>query len=354
MKTPSRAPSGPSARRRSVAARRCAYSRTRGSRGRRAASLPPLRPRPVAYGVRMNEFDRVGALAMRHLVAFETVAEERSFTRAARRLGYTQSAVSHQMATLERLVGKHLIERPRGTEAANLTEAGEILHRHARALISRVKLAYDDLDGLAEGVGGTFRFGTYQSARRTSIPPRLIGAGTSKSSSATLTACSTSSATCFSSPRSRPASWRSSGRRSILAGLPGVHRDFLAGRRRTRDRAHGSPRARSHAPRRPCATRADARQPALNALKFTPKGGRVAVRLQADGGTAVLAVTDTGLGIPADEQGRLFDASSAARRPLGVPSPAPGSVSRLRKRSSSGTAAGSSSRARRASARRSA
>ena len=35
------------------------------------------------------------------------------------------------MATLERLVGKQLIERPRGTEAANLTEAGEILHRHA-------------------------------------------------------------------------------------------------------------------------------------------------------------------------------------------------------------------------------
>ena len=69
-------------------------------------------------------------------------------------LGYTQSAVSHQMATLERLVGKQLIERPRGTEAANLTEAGEILHRHARALISRVKLAYDDLDGLAEGVDG--------------------------------------------------------------------------------------------------------------------------------------------------------------------------------------------------------
>jgi DNA-binding transcriptional LysR family regulator len=121
----------------------------------------------------MNEFDRVGALAMRHLVAFETVAEERSFTRAARRLGYTQSAVSHQMATLERLVGKQLIERPRGTEAATLTEAGEILHRHARALISRVKLAYDDLDGLVEGTGGTIRFGTYQSAS-TSILPHVL------------------------------------------------------------------------------------------------------------------------------------------------------------------------------------
>jgi DNA-binding transcriptional LysR family regulator len=121
----------------------------------------------------MSEFDRVGALAMRHLVAFETVAEERSFTRAAHRLGYTQSAVSHQMATLEKLVGKQLIERPKGGEAANLTEAGEILHRHARALISRVKLAYDDLDGLAEGVEGTFRFGTYQSASTSILPHAL-------------------------------------------------------------------------------------------------------------------------------------------------------------------------------------
>ena len=119
----------------------------------------------------MNEFDRVGALAMRHLVAFATVAEERSFTRAARRLGYTQSAVSHQMATLEKLVGKQLIERPRGTEAANLTEAGEILHRHARALISRVKLAYDDLDGLAEGITGTFRSARTRARARASCRP---------------------------------------------------------------------------------------------------------------------------------------------------------------------------------------
>jgi signal transduction histidine kinase len=44
-----------------------------------------------------------------------------------------------------------------------------------------------------------------------------------------------------------------------------------------------------------------------NALKFTPEGGRVGVRLRADGETAVLEVEDTGLGIPAGEQERLFE-----------------------------------------------
>ena len=44
-----------------------------------------------------------------------------------------------------------------------------------------------------------------------------------------------------------------------------------------------------------------------NALKFTPEGGRVDVRLDARDGAAVLEVEDTGLGIPADEQGRLFE-----------------------------------------------
>src|SRR5437867_11603114 len=44
-----------------------------------------------------------------------------------------------------------------------------------------------------------------------------------------------------------------------------------------------------------------------NALKFTPSGGRVDVRLTRAGDTAVLEVADTGLGIPAEEQARLFE-----------------------------------------------
>jgi signal transduction histidine kinase len=44
-----------------------------------------------------------------------------------------------------------------------------------------------------------------------------------------------------------------------------------------------------------------------NALKFTPKGGRVDVRLDVEGETALLEIEDTGVGIPLEQQGRLFE-----------------------------------------------
>src|SRR5262245_65822551 len=78
---------------------------------------------------------------LRHLAALEAVASEGSFGRAAAKLGYTQSAVSQQIATLERSVGERLLERPGGPRAVSLTDAGELLLRHAEATVARLDAA---------------------------------------------------------------------------------------------------------------------------------------------------------------------------------------------------------------------
>ncbi len=93
-------------------------------------------------------------IELRHLAALDAVAREGSFRRAATRLGYVQSAISHQIAALENLTGKRLIERSRGTRPLALTEAGEILLAHADAVIARVRAAQADLAAL-DGDGST-------------------------------------------------------------------------------------------------------------------------------------------------------------------------------------------------------
>src|SRR6059058_74012 len=96
---------------------------------------------------------------LRHLVALDAVAREGSFRRAAERLGYVQSAISHQIAALESLTGKRLIERSRGTRPLALTQAGEILLAHADAVIARVRAAQADLAALDGNGNAALRVG---------------------------------------------------------------------------------------------------------------------------------------------------------------------------------------------------
>ena len=70
------------------------------------------------------EPDRLLGVELRHLLALQAIAEHGSFGRAAQALGYTQSAISQQIAALERAVGEKLIERPGGPRPVSLTEAG--------------------------------------------------------------------------------------------------------------------------------------------------------------------------------------------------------------------------------------
>jgi len=107
---------------------------------------------------------------LRHFLALEAVAREGSFGKAATSLGYTQSAVSQQIATLERIVGHRLIERPGGPKPVSLTEAGRLLLTHAGAIAARVAAAQADLTALAEGQAGTLRVGVFQSVGQRILP----------------------------------------------------------------------------------------------------------------------------------------------------------------------------------------
>ena len=107
---------------------------------------------------------------MRHFAALEAVSRSGSFGRAARELGYTQSAVSQQIAQLERIVGQRLFHRPGGPRPVEATEAGLLLLRHADAIVAQLDAARADMAALAEGEAGTLRVGIYQSVGARLLP----------------------------------------------------------------------------------------------------------------------------------------------------------------------------------------
>jgi molybdate transport repressor ModE-like protein len=112
-------------------------------------------------------------LELRHLIALKAIEEQGTFGRAAKELGYTQSAISQQIATLERIVGQRLIERPGGPRPVSLTEAGELLLRHADAIAARLQAAQADLAALDAGDAGPLRIGSYQSVGARVLPVLL-------------------------------------------------------------------------------------------------------------------------------------------------------------------------------------
>jgi molybdate transport repressor ModE-like protein len=112
-------------------------------------------------------------LELRHLIALKAIAEHGTFGRAAKELGYTQSAISQQIAMLERIVGQRLIDRPGGPRPVSLTEAGALLLRHADAIAARLQAAQADLAALDSGDAGPLRIGTYQSVGARILPALL-------------------------------------------------------------------------------------------------------------------------------------------------------------------------------------
>lgn len=109
-------------------------------------------------------------LDARRLRVLREVARRGSFSAAAEELGYTQSAVSQQIAALEREVGFPLLDRHRGVRP---TAAGDVLLRHADAILARIADAETELALLRGGEAGALRMVAFPTAGATLLPPAI-------------------------------------------------------------------------------------------------------------------------------------------------------------------------------------
>jgi DNA-binding transcriptional LysR family regulator len=109
------------------------------------------------------------SLELRHLLALDAVASEGTFGRAAERLGYTQSAVSQQVAALERAIGGAVFDRPGGPKPVRITPLGKLLLAHARDLLDRAQAAAEAIERFKAGEG-RIDIGTFQSVSTVLLP----------------------------------------------------------------------------------------------------------------------------------------------------------------------------------------
>ena len=105
------------------------------------------------------------------LAAFAVVAEERSFTRAAARLGVSASALSHTMRRLEERLRIKLLAR--STRSVSTTEAGERLLARLRPAIEEISGAIEDLGRFIQRPSGHLRITASRSGARMVIAPVL-------------------------------------------------------------------------------------------------------------------------------------------------------------------------------------
>lgn len=110
-------------------------------------------------------------LDVRRLRVLRAVAQHGSFAAAAADLQYTPSAVSQQIAALEREAGMVLVVR--GARGARLTQAGEVLERHAAIVLGQLHAARAELDDLARLRGGSLRVAAFESAWTTLVPAAI-------------------------------------------------------------------------------------------------------------------------------------------------------------------------------------
>ncbi|MBT1118305.1 LysR family transcriptional regulator [Stutzerimonas nitrititolerans] len=107
------------------------------------------------------------------LQAFVAVAQDRSFTKAAARLGITPSALSHTMRALEERLGVRLLART--TRNVSTTEAGERLLRSIAPLFDQLAAEVEALGELRDKPAGTIRITCTDDSIEMSVRPMLAG-----------------------------------------------------------------------------------------------------------------------------------------------------------------------------------
>ena len=112
-------------------------------------------------------------LDVRRMRVLREVAVRGSFSAAAEALSFTQSAVSQQIAALEREAGTMLVQR--NARGVRLTEAGEALVRHTDAILARLDEAEAELEAIAGLRGGRLRLAAFESAAASLMPLAIAG-----------------------------------------------------------------------------------------------------------------------------------------------------------------------------------
>jgi DNA-binding transcriptional LysR family regulator len=110
-------------------------------------------------------------LALNGFRILREVAARGSFTAAAESLGYTQSAVSRQVAGLESAAGTPLFER--AARGVRLTDAGAALLRRAETVLDEVDAAQRELEGMSQLATGRLRVGAFPTAVAALLPRAL-------------------------------------------------------------------------------------------------------------------------------------------------------------------------------------
>jgi DNA-binding transcriptional LysR family regulator len=111
-------------------------------------------------------------MELRQLEHFLAIAEDESFTRAARRLGYVQSALSVSVRSLERELDVKLFDRT--THRVRLTDAGRSLLPAARSTLASAQAMREEAAAVNGVIRGRLRIGAMQALTVVNLP-RLLG-----------------------------------------------------------------------------------------------------------------------------------------------------------------------------------